>query len=396
MGCSASKRNQAIVDIYRPPPTSFAVFDINAIDEPWVKVEQAQQENQEKKPTHVPAVILEKLNTFETDAPYSWDEVSKALENLKPTLNNNNKKLPAPTSPPKPAKQVNKQQPRKCLTFHTLEELDAKLSSKPAANELRKTESMGKETGTKTKTKTTELNNPEPSKPAANELRKTESMRKETGTKTKTTELNNPEPPVPDSTGFKSVKENIFILRDRQEREKEERMGNYDKLMSKRDPLSQFPEMCPPGGADSVVIYTTSLRGVRRTFEDCTKVREIFEIQRVVFDERDVSLHGEFLNELRSILGKEASVPRVFVKGRYVGGVEEVSELDESGKLGKILNKARVEKGVGRQACGGCGGARFVPCLECGGSCKVVVSGDKRERCGKCNENGLVHCPACV
>ncbi|XP_017973884.1 PREDICTED: uncharacterized protein LOC18606733 isoform X2 [Theobroma cacao] len=364
MGCSASKRNQAIVDIYRPPPTSFAVFDINAIDEPWVKVEQAQQENQEKKPTHVPAVILEKLNTFETDAPYSWDEVSKALENLKPTLNNNNKKLPAPTSPPKPAKQVNKQQPRKCLTFHTLEELDAKLSSKPAANELRKTESMGKETGTKTKTKTTELNNPEP--------------------------------PVPDSTGFKSVKENIFILRDRQEREKEGRMGNYDKLMSKRDPLSQFPEMCPPGGADSVVIYTTSLRGVRRTFEDCTKVREIFEIQRVVFDERDVSLHGEFLNELRSILGKEASVPRVFVKGRYVGGVEEVSELDESGKLGKILNKARVEKGVGRQACGGCGGARFVPCLECGGSCKVVVSGDKRERCGKCNENGLVHCPACV
>ncbi|XP_021273980.1 uncharacterized protein LOC110409071 [Herrania umbratica] len=392
MGCSASKRSKATVDIYSPPPTSFAVFDINAIDEPWVKVEQAQQDNQEKKPTHVPAVILEKLHTFETDAPHSWDEVSKALEDLKPTLNNNNKKLPAPTSLPKPAKQVNKQQPRKSLTFHTLEELDAKLSPKPAANELRKTESMRKETGTKAKT--TELNNLEPSKHAANKLRKTESMRKATGTKT--TEVNNPKPQVPDSTGFKSVKENIFILRDRQEREKEGRMANYDKLMSKRDPLSEFPEMCPPGGADSVVIYTTSLRGVRRTFEDCTKVREIFEIQRVVFDERDVSLHGEFLNELRSLLGKEASVPRVFVKGRYVGGVEEVSELNESAKLGKILSKARVEKGVGRQACGGCGGARFVPCMECGGSCKVVVSDDKRERCGKCNENGLVHCPACL
>ncbi|XVF53106.1 hypothetical protein PTKIN_Ptkin05aG0073000 [Pterospermum kingtungense] len=368
MGCSASKRSKATVDIYRPPPSSFAVFDINAIDEPWVKVEQAPQE----KPTHVPSVIIEKLKSFETDAPaHSWDEVSKALEDLKPTINNNNdnQKLQGPNSPPKPEKQVNNQQPRKSLTFHTLEELDAKLSSKPAANELRKTESMRKEIETETKTKT------------------------------KTTELKKPEPLVPtQSEGFKSVKDNIFIVRDREEREKEGRMANYDKyLMSKRDPLSEYPEICPPGGADSVVIYTTSLRGVRRTFEDCAKILGIFEVQRVVFDERDVSLHGEFLNELRSLLGEaEASVPRVFVKGRYIGGAEEVSELNESGKLGKILNAARAERGVGRQACGGCGGARFVPCLECGGSCKVVVSGDKKERCGKCNENGLVHCPTCL
>ncbi|OMO79818.1 Glutaredoxin [Corchorus capsularis] len=372
MGCSASKRNKATVDVYRPPPSSFALFDINAIDEPWVKAEQAQEEKQEK-PTHVPAVILEKLSTFETDAPHSWDEVSKALEDLKPAMNTNNiKKLEAPTSSPKPAaNQVNKQQQvRKSLTFHTLEEFEAKQSSKPAPNELRKTESMKKETTTTT-TKTAIT------KPTA--------------------ELNKPEPrPVSDSSAGFKLKENIFILRDRQEREKEGRMANYDKLMSKRDPLSEFPEICPPGGADSVVIYTTSLRGVRRTFEDCSKVRGIFEVLRVVFDERDVSLHGEFLNELRNLLGEEASVPRVFVKGRYVGGVEEVSELNELGKLGKILNVARVEKGVGRQACGGCGGARFVPCMDCGGSCKVVVSGDKKERCGKCNENGLVHCPACL
>lgn len=359
------------MDIYYPPPSSFAVFDINAIDEPWVKAaEQAPLE----KPTRVPAVIIEKLNTFETDAPaHSWDEVCKALEDLKPTINKNNinnKEFQAPTTPPpKPAKQVSKQQPRKSLTFHTLEELDAKLSSKPAANELRKTESMKKE------------------------IESTES-------KTKTTELKKPEPRVPNqpAEGFKSVKENIFILRDREEREKEGRMANYDKhLMSKRDPLSEYPEICPPGGADSVVIYTTSLRGVRRTFEDCANIVGIFEVQRVVFDERDVSLHGEFLNELRSLLGEEeASVPRVFVKGRYIGGAEEVSELNELGKLGKILKVARAERGVGRQACGGCGGARFVPCLECGGSCKVVVSGDKKERCGKCNENGLIHCPTCL
>ncbi|KAK8710642.1 hypothetical protein V6N13_145956 [Hibiscus sabdariffa] len=357
MGCSTSKSSTATVDYYRPLPSSFAVFDINAIDEPWVKAEQGQQENREK-PTHVPAVLLEKLNALEA-APHSWDEVSKALEDLKPAINDNKKPpapAPAPAPAPKPAKQENKNQSRKSLTFHTLEELDAKLSSKeskPPANELRETESMGKETKTTPRVS---------AQPVASKL-----------------------------------KDNIFILKDREEREKEGRMANYDKIMTKRDPLSEFPEICPPGGNDTVVIYTTSLRGVRRTFEDCNKVRGILEVQRVVFDERDVSLHGEFLNELRELLGDEATVPSVFVKGRYLGGAEEVSELNETGKFGKILSMGRVERGVGRLACGGCGGARFVPCVECGGSCKVAANGaDKWERCGKCNENGLIQCPTCL
>ncbi|GMJ15060.1 hypothetical protein like AT1G64500 [Hibiscus trionum] len=236
MGCSASKSSTATVDYYRPPPSSFAVFDINAIDEPWVKAEQRQQENQEK-PTHVPAVILEKLNALEA----------------------------------------------------------AKLSSKE-------------------------------SKPAANEFRKTESMKKEI--KTTPTELKNPEPRVSaQPVASSKLKDNIFIVKDREEREKEGRMANYDKIMTKRGPLSEFPEICPPGGNDTVVIYTTSLR-------------------------------------------------------RAEG----------------ILSMGRVERGVGRLACGGCDGTRFVPCVECGGSCRVaaVSGGDKWERCEKCNENGLIHCLTCL
>lgn len=85
----------------------------------------------------------------------------------------------------------------------------------------------------------------------------------------------------------------------------------------------------------------------------------------------------------------------MFVKGRHVGGVEELVELNETGRLGRMLTLARIERGPGRQLCEGCGGARFVPCLDCGGSCKVVI-GDAKERCGSCNENGLVHCPACI
>ena len=160
----------------------------------------------------------------------------------------------------------------------------------------------------------------------------------------------------------RSVKENIFIVRDKLEREK------GGKPVKKLDPLSGFEEKSQPSGANSVVLYTTSLRGVRKTFEDCTRVKTIFELHHVIFYERDVSLHGEFLNELRDLTGEGMSVPRVFIKGRYIGGVDEVVELNESARLGRILVWARVERVEGRQACEGCGDARVVPCLECGGS----------------------------
>ncbi|KAL5808229.1 hypothetical protein ACOSQ3_028920 [Xanthoceras sorbifolium] len=160
------------------------------------------------------------------------------------------------------------------------------------------------------------------------------------------------------------------------------------------DPLNDFPEKCPPDGADSIVIYTTSTRGVRRTWDDCYLVRSIFELHGVVVDERDLSLHGAFRSELRKLLDEERpSVPQVFLKGRYIGGAKELGELNESGKLGRMLRWARVEKGS--QQCEGCGGSRFVPCLDCGGSCRVVVNG-REKRCEKCNENGLVRCQSCL
>lgn len=357
MGCASSKRVEVAVD-YKPAPASFAVFNINGIQEPWLGLENATSQ-QEEKPVHVPAQILDKLDESDAAAPQTWDEVSKALENLKPKLS----PQPSPAPPPVAKKEEERRKPRKSLSFdsfHTLEELDNKLTA-----------------------------------PKDNGLKKSESMR---SLQWKKPELNRSEMTSPDTqteTGVvRSVKENIFIKRDRMERQKEGQVAVIDKLISLRDPLSDYPEKCPPGGADSVVIYTTSLRGVRRTYEDCQRVKSVFDVNRLVYDERDVALHGEFLTELKGLVGEGLGVPRVFVKGRYVGGVEEVVELNESGRLGRIVKWARVERGAGFQACGGCGGARFVPCMECGGSCKVLV-GDKKERCGKCNENGLVYCVAC-
>ncbi|CAI9094353.1 OLC1v1030078C1 [Oldenlandia corymbosa var. corymbosa] len=378
MGCASSKSfdiaaNNKAIEVYRPPPTSFAVFDVNAIEEPWIKAMEAQKQQQlngNGKPAYMPDPLLEKLNAIE-EAPRSWDEVSKALEDLKPTLQNPPLEKPAAKEggQKKNEKEAQPSPPlgRKSFSFHTLEELEAKLSSAAKKNqppevkpEHKKTASMASLSSTKNQTNTTNI-------------------KKDTGL-----------PPAPGTPGYKSVKDNIFIVRDRLEREKEGKPAPIVRF----NPLSDFPEKCPPNGADSVVIYTTSLGGVRRTFEDCNTVRTILEWHRFVFDERDVSLHGEYLNELKELLGEGAAVPRMFIKGRYIGGAEEVVNLNETGRLGRILNWARVERGTGRLGCEGCGGARFVPCMDCGGSCKVVV-GEEKERCRSCNENGLILCPLC-
>ncbi|KAL0874928.1 hypothetical protein Bca101_024633 [Brassica carinata] len=159
--------------------------------------------------------------------------------------------------------------------------------------------------------------------------------------------------------------------------------------------LEKFPEKCPPGGENSVVVYITTLRGIRKTFEDCNAVRSILDSHEVRYLERDVSMHSVFKEEIRGIMGtKQVRVPAVFVKGRMIGSVEEVMRLEEEGKLGTLLEcmpKARLSG-----CCCGCGGMRFVMCGVCNGSCKVM-DGEKKNtvKCLECNENGLVLCPIC-
>ncbi|RLN08458.1 hypothetical protein C2845_PM11G11530 [Panicum miliaceum] len=160
----------------------------------------------------------------------------------------------------------------------------------------------------------------------------------------------------------------------------------------------------PPPAPASAVLYTTSLRGVRATFEACNAVRAALRAHGVAFRERDVSMDRGFREELRQLLSPAAcSLPRLFVRGRHVGGVEEVLRLDEQGLLAPLLEGLPRGSTYG---CDGCGGMSFLPCFDCSGSRKVAVAvpvpqaGCRRRttvvvRCGECNENGLVLCPIC-
>ncbi|KAF6169991.1 hypothetical protein GIB67_034383 [Kingdonia uniflora] len=157
------------------------------------------------------------------------------------------------------------------------------------------------------------------------------------------------------------------------------------------NPLLAFEEKPPPGGSDSVILYTTSLRGIRKTFEDCTSIQFLLNSFKILYFERDVSMHLEFREELWRILGGRVVPPRLFIKGRYIGGADIVVTLHERGKLLELFQGMPRDQST--SPCDGCSGVRFVLCFNCNGSRKISPSeGDDilSVQCPKCNENGLI------
>ncbi|KAG5064131.1 hypothetical protein AAZX31_02G215000 [Glycine max] len=170
-----------------------------------------------------------------------------------------------------------------------------------------------------------------------------------------------------------------------------------DVVVSKPEP--QQPAIYYfPGAEQRVVVYYTSLRVVRPTFEACKSVLSILRGFLVQIDERDVSMDSGFTAELNRIMGRPVpgpgpSLPRVFIAGRYVGGAEEVRQLNEVGELKKILMDLPAVDPT--TECHVCAGHRFVLCDECNGSRKVYAEKTGFKTCNACNENGLVKCPSC-
>ncbi|KAE9615135.1 putative thioredoxin-like protein [Lupinus albus] len=160
-------------------------------------------------------------------------------------------------------------------------------------------------------------------------------------------------------------------------------------------PDSSLSDSTPfiPGTEQRVVVYYTSLRVVRATYDACKSVFSILSGFRVRVDDRDVSMDSGFTVELNRIMGQTGlTLPRVFIGGRYIGGAEEVKQLNEIGELKKMLEKLPV---ADLSECHVCGGHRFVLCNECDGSRKVYTEKIGFKTCNNCNENGLLRCPSC-
>uniref|UniRef100_A0A3Q4H8V1 Glutaredoxin and cysteine rich domain containing 1 a n=1 Tax=Neolamprologus brichardi TaxID=32507 RepID=A0A3Q4H8V1_NEOBR len=142
-----------------------------------------------------------------------------------------------------------------------------------------------------------------------------------------------------------------------------------------------------------IVIYTTSFRVVRTTFERCELVRKIFQNHRVKFMEKNIALDSEYGKELEARckrVGEPPSLPVVFIDGHYLG----VSSLHSCIILPEI-NRVQLP-----QTCQTCGGYAFIPCPMCHGSKMSVfrncfTDSFKALKCTSCNENGLQPCASC-
>lgn len=149
------------------------------------------------------------------------------------------------------------------------------------------------------------------------------------------------------------------------------------------------------------MIYTTSFRVVRTTFERCELVRKIFQNHRVKFMEKNIALDIEYGKELEARckhVGEPPSLPVVFIDGHYLGGAEKILGMNESGELQDLLTK--IERVQHPQTCQTCGGFAFIPCPMCHGSKMSVfrncfTDSFKALKCTSCNENGLQPCASC-
>ncbi|KAK3004081.1 hypothetical protein RJ639_040022 [Escallonia herrerae] len=116
-------------------------------------------------------------------------------------------------------------------------------------------------------------------------------------------------------------------------------------VQPKTDLLSKYPYRCPPGGEDKVVLYTSSLGAIQSTSDDCKKVIAILHKHKVTeYENRDSWKDTKFKKELENLVGR-LSYPRLFIKGRDIGGANEVKDLDKEGELESILNSCLQSQG---------------------------------------------------
>lgn len=130
----------------------------------------------------------------------------------------------------------------------------------------------------------------------------------------------------------------------------EVKSSQQDKSIKEYRCLTYFENICPPKGSQGVILFKSSLRGIRKTFHDCNTIK-------------GVSLHLEYREELQKNFGGKVIPLKLFIIERYIGGVDEVIRLHEMDCLGQLLDGIPVE--VVDNPCKGCTCMLYAICTNC-------------------------------
>ncbi|HJS91047.1 MAG TPA: glutaredoxin 3 [Steroidobacteraceae bacterium] len=79
-----------------------------------------------------------------------------------------------------------------------------------------------------------------------------------------------------------------------------------------------------------VVMYATSWCPY------CARARQLLESKRIAFEEIDIEARPEARTEMLARSAR-STVPQIFIRGRHVGGCDDLYELEARGGLDKLL-----------------------------------------------------------
>ena len=72
----------------------------------------------------------------------------------------------------------------------------------------------------------------------------------------------------------------------------------------------------------------------------CARARALLDRKGVAYDNIDINEHPERRSEMIQRSGGRTSVPQIFIKGKHIGGSDELAALDREGLLDEKLRKS--------------------------------------------------------
>ncbi|KAL0480495.1 glutaredoxin domain-containing cysteine-rich protein [Acrasis kona] len=89
-----------------------------------------------------------------------------------------------------------------------------------------------------------------------------------------------------------------------------------------------------------VTVYLSSIASVRKTYNECKWVTDTLDKHRIKYEVVDLGITPEKRADMEKGSGKK-TVPQLFVGEKFIGGYEELEDLNEN----EVLKQTLIDAG---------------------------------------------------